>query len=51
MSAKHSKNGVLTSTIWKVIGPSGMSRLIDLIDAALLILNIKLADLAVFLLS
>ena len=49
--ARYSKNGVLTGTIWNVIDPNSISKLIDPIDVILLILNIKLADPAIFLLS
>lgn len=37
--------------MWKIIGPSDMSGLTDLIDIVLPISNIKLANLAIFLLS
>ena len=51
ISARHSKNRVLTDTIWNVIDPSGISRLTDPINVTLLIPNIKFADPAIFLSS
>ena len=51
MSARQSKNGVLTGTMWNIINPSDVFWLIDPINAVLPILNEKLANLAVFLSS
>lgn len=51
ISAKQSKNKVLIKTMWNVIYSSNISKLTDLINVALFISNIKLAELAVFLLS
>lgn len=51
MSAKYSRNNVLIGTMWNIIGLSSISRLTNLIDTVLLILNLKLADLVMFLLS
>lgn len=51
ISAKHSKNGMLTRTMWDVINLKGVSRLIDLIDVMFLISNIKFANPAISLSS
>ena len=51
MSARQTKNGVLTRTIWNVISPSDIFKLTNPINAAFLISNVKLANPAVFLLS
>lgn len=51
ISAKQSKNRVLTRTMGNIICLNGMSKLTDPIDAKFSILNVKLANLAVFLLS
>lgn len=51
MSARHSKNRVLTSTMWNVIDPNSICKLTNSIDIALLIPNIKLADPSIFLSS
>ena len=51
MSAKQSKNCVLIGTMLNIISPSGVFKLTDPINAAFLILNVKLADPAIFLLS
>ena len=51
MSARQSKNEVLTGTMLNVINPSSMFKLTDLIDAVLLISNIKFVDPAVFVLN
>lgn len=48
---RHNKNSILTSTIRNVIGLSSISRLTDLIDTILPILNIKLTNSAIFLLN
>ena len=49
--ARHGKNVVLTGTRWKISGPSGVSRLTDLIDKALAISNVKFVNSAIVLLS
>lgn len=49
--ARQSKNKILIRIIWKIIDPNNISKLIDLIDIVLPILNIKLANWAVFLSS
>lgn len=51
MSARQSKNRLLIGAIWNVISPSDMSKLTDPINIALQILNIKLANPALFLSS
>ena len=51
MSARQSKNGVLTKKMWNIIDPSYMFRLIDLINIMLFIPNIQLANPVVFLFS
>lgn len=50
-SARYSRNGILTDTMWKITGLNSLSGLTDLIDVILTILNIKLADPAIFLSS
>lgn len=50
MSVRQSRNGILIGIMW-MIDFSDMSRLTDLIDTALTIPNVKLADPAIFLSS
>lgn len=49
VSAKHSKNSMLTGTMWNIIDSNGMSKVINPMDAILPIPNINLVDLAMFL--
>ncbi len=51
MSVRQSKNKILTGIISNLINLSNVFKLTDLINTALLILNIKLTNLAIFLLS
>lgn len=45
---RHSKNSVLTGTMWNIINPNGVSKVIDSINTALPIPNINLADSVIF---
>lgn len=51
ISARYIKNEKLTSTMWNIIDPIGVSKIINLIDDLLLIPKVKLADLAILLAS
>lgn len=48
ISAKHSKNEVLTDSMWNVIVFNSVSKIINPMDVALPIPNVKLADPAMF---
>lgn len=51
ISIKHNKNKILIDSIWNVIDIISLFKIIDLINITFLILNVKMADLAIFLIS
>ena len=51
ISAGHSRNRVLTGTMWNIINFISMSKITNLIDVVLSLPNVKLANPALFLSS